>query len=467
MTRPTTPDESTIPPRVDFGSPGATSPQGGTPRWNGACPWQLGRYRVEMKLGEGGMGTVYRAFDEQLARPVALKVPFLADGVNDPQYPRFLREGRAAACLRHPNICPIYDLGQIDGVPFLSMALIRGEPLSRRVSAGRPMSIRDAADIVRKIALAMAEAHHHQVIHRDLKPVNVMMDEAGEPIILDFGLARREGSISHLTVRGQVMGTPGYMPPEQLNGEVERMGPCCDVYSLGVILYELLCGLPPFQGDMIAMASQVMCDPPPPMQLRRPGIDKKLEKICLKALEKKPEERWPSMQAFAEALKVWLGSSSLQADQLHLTLKVEGTPHAYRTAPRQAMISVGRQRRKPKDPDDMGNDFVVRVSGNDALSARISRRHLEITRTPTGFAVTDRSKAGTILNGRLLPPGQLAPLANGDRLVIAGVITLIVELDDQVRLVPMVGEVAVPVSPGQTGGQIFLEASVGDMMTIG
>ncbi|HEY2787505.1 MAG TPA: FHA domain-containing serine/threonine-protein kinase [Fimbriiglobus sp.] len=462
---------------------GTASGDGRAPKWNGACPWQLGRYRIELKIGEGGMGAVYRAFDEQLARHVALKIPFLSEGVNDPQYHRFLREGRAAAGLRHPNICPIFDLGQIDGVPFLSMAFIRGELLSRRVAPGRPLAERDAADVVRKIALAMAEAHGHQVIHRDLKPVNVMMDEAGEPIILDFGLARREGSNSHLTIQGQVMGTPGYMAPEQLNGDVDQMGPCSDVYSLGVIFYELLCGRPPFQGDMIALASQVMCDPPPPMRLRRPGIDAKLETICFKALEKKPEYRWPSMRDFAASVADWLdepkqyrprrenitthNGTERQVDQLFLTLKVEGTPHAYRTAPRQATVSVGRQRRRPKDPDDTGNDFVVRVADNDALSARISRRHLEIVRTATGFAVTDHSKAGTIHNGRLLPPGQPVPLAHGDRLVIADVITLIVELDDQIRLVPMVGEVAVPVGPEQTGGKIVLEASVGDMMTVG
>lgn len=459
-------DESTIPPRTAAGQ--TTPGDGRPPRWNGTVPWQLGRYKVEAKIGEGGMGAVYRAYDEQLARTVALKIPFLADGVNDPHYPRFLREGRAAAGLRHPNVCPIFDLGQIDGVPYLSMAFIRGEPLARRITPGRPMPVRDAVAIARKVALAMAEAHKHQVVHRDLKPANILMDDAGEPIVVDFGLARREGSASHLTVQGQVMGTPAYMSPEQFNGDVARMGPACDVYSLGVVLYELLCGHPPFTGDMIALASQVVCDPPPPLRNRRPGIDARLEAACLKALEKAPADRWPTMQAFADELGACLDTAPpAKSHDLHLTLKVEGTPHAYRTAPRQSMISVGRQRRKPKDPDDTGNDFVVRVAGDDTLSARISRRHLEITRTETGFAVTDRSKAGTEHNGRRLPAGVPVPLADGDKLVIAGIVTLVVELDDRVKLVPMVGEVAVPVRTGPPGGKILLEASVGDMMTIG
>src|SRR6185436_16253733 len=119
----------------------------------------------------------------------------------------------------------------------------------------------------------------------------------------------------------------------------------------------------------------------------------------------------------------------------HLTLRVAGTPHAYRTAPGQRIVTVGRQRRKPKDPDDVGNDFVVRVAGNEDLSARISRRHLEIVRTDDGFTVTDRSKAGTLLNDRPLPPGLAVPLSDGDRLVIAGVVTLIAEADNRVRMV--------------------------------
>jgi serine/threonine protein kinase len=428
-------------------------------------PWKLGRYDVVRKLGEGGMGAVYEAHDEQLDRTVALKIPFLKDGVNDPLYPRFLREGRAAAGLRHPNVCPIYDLGQIDGVPFLSMALIHGETLATRVVPGRPMAERDAVAIVRKVALAMAEAHRRRIIHRDLKPVNIVMDEAGEPIVLDFGLARRDDALSHLTMKGQVMGTPAYMPPEQLNGETERMGPGCDVYSLGVVLYELLSGRPPFEGDILSLAGQVLCDPPPPLSVRRPGIDPKLEAICLRALGKQPEDRWPSMREFAEALGNWSARSRPPVVGF-LTLRVDGTPHAYRATPRQQTITVGRQRRKPGDPDDVGSDFVVRVAGNDPLSARISRRHLEITRTAGGFEATDRSKAGTTHNGTRLPAGQPVPLAHGDRLVIAGVVTLVVGLDDLPRLVPAVGKVSVPAAAG-AAGKMLLEASVGDMVTIG
>jgi serine/threonine protein kinase len=461
-------NERTIPPDAPTaGFEGSLVPG---EKWDGRVPYQLGRYRLDQKLGEGGMGAVYLALDGQLDRVVALKIPFLKDGVNDSLYPRFLREARAAAGLRHPNICPLFDIGEADGIPFLSMAFIQGEPLSRRVGKNRPMPIPEAVSICRKIALAMAEAHKQRIIHRDLKPVNVLMDETGEPIILDFGLARREDAVAALTVQGQVMGTPMYMPPEQLNGDVAKMGPGCDIYSLGVMLYELLTGRPPFEGDIISLASQVLCDPPPSLASRRPGIDPKLERIVMKALAKEPQDRWPTMTAFADALAEWSGSvppaKTMTTTARFLTLRVEGTPHAYRAAPNQQSISVGRQRRKPGEPDDQGNDFVVRVAGNDTLSARISRRHLEIHRAADGFTVVDRSKAGTSHNGQPLTPGMMTRLTHGDRLVIAGVVTLVVELDDNPRLVPVSGEVAVPAA-GSGGGKVMLEASIGDMMTIG
>ena len=182
----------------------------------------FGRYRILKPLGEGGMGTVYLARDSQLDRLVALKVPKLEEkaGPDSEALKRFFQEARAAATLNHPNICPIHDVGEIDGIPFLTMAYLEGQPLSALVERGKPMDQNQAAGIVRTLARAMEEAHGRGVVHRDLKPANVMMTARGEPVIMDFGLALRDESVeSRLTKSGAILGTPAYMAPEQLQGD--------------------------------------------------------------------------------------------------------------------------------------------------------------------------------------------------------------------------------------------------------
>ena len=226
---------------------------------------------------------------------------------------RFLREAQAAAALAHPNICPVYDLGEIDGVPFLTMAFVRGAPLAKKIDPARPMPPREAVELVRKVALALHEAHLHGVIHRDLKPANVMIDEHGEPIVMDFGLARRADSQLLLTQQGQMMGTPAYMPPEQVNGDLQAMGPASDVYSLGAMLYELVVGRPPFQGDMLSILSQICLDDPPAPSRQRPGLNPAVDYLCLKALKKNPADRWPSMNALADALGRFLAAGTAPA----------------------------------------------------------------------------------------------------------------------------------------------------------
>jgi len=220
----------------------------------------------------------------------------------------------------------------------------------------------------------------------------------------------------------------------------------------------------PFHGDLLCIAGQVMCDPPPPLT----GVDAELARVCLRALAKQPQDRWPTMRAFADALAKAEGRLPDAGPRAArgLTLRVEGTPHAYQADPAQRTITVGRQRRRPGDPADVGNDFVVRVAGNEELSTRISRRHLEVARTAGGYAVTDRSKAGTLRNGQPLPPGVATAVAHGDRLTIAGVVTLVVELDGRPELSASVGEVAVPVT-AEGAARVLLEATVGAMVNVG
>lgn len=446
-------EDRTLPPNADATLP-VTTPQPhpsvllrpGSP----PLPYQLGRYRLDAFLGQGSVGAVYRAHDSQLSRTVALKVPFLAGPQEEAARARFLREARSAAALSHPNVCPICDFGEIDGVPYLAMAYVAGMPLSSKLDPKRPMPANEAAALVRKIALALDDAHKKGVIHGNLRPGNVMLDEQGEPVVMDFGLAP--------TQQDERKGRSAYAPPEQ----AAVTGPAGDVYSLGVMLYEMT------YGDVLSLVSQVTTDPP---SRSRPGLDPRIGAICLKAMATVPDARFASMAAFAKELEPLIARGAVAPAPSvapggagKLTLRIIGTPFAYRPAPPQTLISLGRQKRRPGEAPEAGNDVVLRVPGNDTLSARISRRHLEIRRSAAGYEVIDRSKAGTLLNGRPLTRDVAAPLAAGDRIVVAGVLTLEVELEGRSVGRAVAGEVAVP-QAGQ-GGQVMLEASVGDMMTM-
>jgi hypothetical protein len=274
-------------------------------------PEQFGRYRIVERLGQGGMGAVYLAHDTQLDRRVALKVPSFSCQEDPSALERFHREARAAATLDHPNLCPVHDVGQIDGTPYLTMAYVEGESLAQRLAKKLTFSQRDAAVLVRKVALAMTEAHAHGVIHRDLKPSNVMLNRRGEPVVMDFGLARRVHKEDvRLTQSGSLVGTPAYMPPEQVAGSGNRTGPASDVYSLGVILYELLTGKLPFSGGIGEVLAAILTQEPKRPSALRPDVEAELEAICLKAMAKNPADRYASMAEFATALERYLDAAA-------------------------------------------------------------------------------------------------------------------------------------------------------------
>ena len=276
-------------------------------------PEQFGRYRIVKRLGQGGMGSVYLAQDTHLERPVALKVPEFGDHDGPEARRRFLDEARTAATLDHPYLCPVYDAGEIEGQLYLTMAYIEGRSLAALIAnEGWPQ--RQVAALVGKLALALQEAHKRKVVHRDLKPANVMIKTTGprsEPVIVDFGLARRDNpEDQRLTRSGQVMGTLGYMSPEQIRGDLNEIGPSCDVYALGVILYELLTGRLPFSGSGLAVAGQILTKPPLPPSTYRTDLDPALEAICLKAMAKTISDRYSSMAELAGALTGFLQSPS-------------------------------------------------------------------------------------------------------------------------------------------------------------
>jgi serine/threonine protein kinase len=276
-------------------------------------PEQFGRYRIIKRLGQGGMGSVYLAEDTQLSRRVALKVPeFAPDSAPDTRQ-RFLEEARSAAMLDHPNLCRVYDAGEINGRLYLTMAYIEGQSLEESIS-DQARTQQQAAALVGKLAQALRAAHAQGVIHRDLKPANIMIRTRGkrrEPVIVDFGLARRDQpGKERLTRTGQVMGTPAYMAPEQLRGDPKEIGPACDIYALGVILYELLTGRLPFCDSGLALVGQILTQAPLPPSVHLSDLDPALEAICLKAMAKNVRDRYASMGDLAAALNKLLQSPS-------------------------------------------------------------------------------------------------------------------------------------------------------------
>ncbi len=295
-------------------------------------PPQFGRYRILRQLGEGGMGTVYLAEDTRLRRQVALKVPNFESNENPAVLERFYREARMAAQIQHPNLCPVYDVDCYNQTHFLTMAYIEGTPLSHYVGPGRLWPVTSALQVVMQLALGLQQLHDQKIIHRDLKPSNVILRPNGIPVLMDFGLARTfETASERLTGESQVLGTPAYMAPEQVTGNPDAIGPWTDVYALGAFLYQLLTGHLPFDAPTLPeLYARILYAAPPSPALLRPGLDPRLDALCVQALAKDPAHRPPSMSAFARMLQNCLVQQTPPADSHGVTLPGPGTaaqPH--------------------------------------------------------------------------------------------------------------------------------------------
>jgi WD40 repeat protein/tRNA A-37 threonylcarbamoyl transferase component Bud32 len=285
-----------------------TGPEGDTP---GAGIF--GDYELIKPIARGGMGVVFKARQKKLQRLVALKMILSGNLASDEEIKRFYAEAEAAAQLDHPGIVPIYEVGELGGQHYFSMAFIEGGTLAARIREG-PLPPKEAARLVKQVAEAVDYAHHLGIIHRDLKPGNILLDKQGHPKVTDFGLAKRVRGVSHLTVAGQILGTPNYMPPEQASGLGDKVGPLADVYSLGAILYCLVTGRPPFQAAhvMDTLRQVLEQEPVSPRQLNA-AVSRDLDTICLKCLQKDISRRYPSALALAEDLGHYLAGEPILA----------------------------------------------------------------------------------------------------------------------------------------------------------
>ncbi|MHC4780947.1 MAG: serine/threonine-protein kinase, partial [Planctomycetota bacterium] len=351
----------------------------------------LGPYRILAEIGRGGMGVVHKAYHSKLKRIVALKVLIAGEDASDEAITRFHREAEAVAKLgHHPNIVPIYEIGQEGRLHYFAMHFVDGKPLDRMIFDGE-VAPKRAAVFTKRIAEALSHAHGHGVLHRDVKPANILVSKDGEPHLTDFGLAKNVESDTKMTRSGMTLGTPQYMPPEQAEGRLSDVDARSDIYSLGATLYEMLTGIPPFQGEIVInVIKKMLTEDAISPRKSNPGISKDIETICLKCLEKDPARRYASALALAE----------------DLARTLEGRPILARPISRPARLWRRAKRNKAATAGIVGMALLGLALGLFTLGPG----ELNVVTDPPGAAVLIDGEAGgltTPVKGRLLwPPGR-------------------------------------------------------------
>jgi tRNA A-37 threonylcarbamoyl transferase component Bud32 len=384
----------------------------------------IGGYQIADEIGQGGMATVYRAYQTQLERWVAIKIMHTTEASDKEFLARFRREARAIAALRHPNILAIYDYGEEHGTAYIVMELVPGGTLKERLT-GQPMDWPDAATLILPVGRALAYAHSEGIVHRDVKPANVLLARADWPMLADFGLVKLVGHQRGITRPGVSIGTPAYFSPEQAAGDdVDHRS---DIYSLGIVLYQLLTGRLPFEATSpIEMMLQRLHETPIPPRRFNPGITPQLEAVIMRALARDLEARHPTMEALVNDLSRLPGATGRAAMSAAVAapaatarlgalspvsgprLVIAGTG-ATLTLPQKGEVLIGRA-----DPHATSQPDVD-LGPHGGGQAGVSRRHARLLYSSEGWLLEDlNSTNGTFLNSAPVLPGQPVSVSTGD-----------------------------------------------------